>query len=530
MSDKPKETKHWTTLRDQAFFGNLKDQGNPGEYPFTRGLHPDGYRKRIWTIRQYSGFGNPEETNQRFKFLLEQGQTGLSVAFDLPTQMGYDSDHARALGEVGRVGVAISSARDMEVLLKDIPLEKISVSMTINATAPILVAMLQVAAERRGISPDKIMGTAQNDILKEYVARGTFIFPPRPSLRLATDLIVHCTHHLPKFNPISISGYHMRDAGCSIEQEMGFAIANAKTYLDSVISRGVAVDQFAPRLSWIFNTQNEFLAEVAKYRALRRMWAKMLKEEYGAKDPKSWQLRIHVQTGGATLTAQQPENNIVRAAYQALATVLGGVQSMALSCFDEAIAIPTEKAQTLAVRTQQIIAHETGVTETVDPLGGSPYIEALTDELEKRALDCIKLVERAGGSIGAIESGAMQSAIDESAYRQQQEIERGDRIIVGMNRYVDENEQYNGQMFRMDPNSEKRAREALAELRKNRNVEKYQSAITALQNAARNGDQEMMTPILEAVRAEATVGEIADALRSIFGEHLQKAKRFTQAD
>ncbi len=493
----------------------------PGEYPFTRGIHAGGYRERLWTIRQYSGFGTPQETNERFKFLLEQGQTGLSIAFDLPTQMGLDSDHPRSQGETGRVGVAIHCISDMEVVLKDIPLDKISISMTINATAPILVAMLQEVAERRGFAPAQILGTVQNDILKEYVARGTYIFPPRPSLRLATDLIVHCSKHMPKFNPISVSGYHMRDAGCTIEQEMGFALANAQAYMDSTLARGIKIDTFAPRISWIFNTQNEFFAEVAKYRALRRMWAHLLREKYLAKDPKSWQLRVHVQTGGATLTAQQPENNIVRAAYQALASVLGGVQSLALSCFDEAIAIPTERAQTLAVRTQQIIAYETGVAEVVDPLGGAPYIEALTDALEKKAQAVLDSVLKQGGSVSAIESGFIQSAIEESSYRYQREIDEKKRVIVGMNQFTSKEEKLKPEMFRLDPLSQKKALEALGQVRKTRNKANHATALKKLTDTAQDPNQNLMEPILECVRAHATVGEISSALRTVFGEYVE---------
>lgn len=518
--------KHWTLLNQTPYFGDLKKDGKPGEYPFTRGLHESGYRERPWTIRQYSGFGTPEETNKRFKFLMEQGQTGLSLAFDLPTQMGFDSDHVRAKGEVGRVGVAIRTVSDMELVLKDIPLDKISLSMTINATAPILVAFFQVAGERRGVSPAQLMGTAQNDILKEYVARGTFIFPPRPSLRLATDLIVHCARVMPKFNPISVSGYHMRDAGCSIEQEMGFAIANGSAYIESALKQGVSIDEFAPRISWIFNTQNEFFAEVAKYRALRRIWARLLREKFGAKNPKSWQLRVHVQTGGSTLTAQQPENNIVRAAFQALSSVMGGVQSLALSCYDEAVAIPTEKSQTLAVRTQQMIAHETGVTEVVDPLGGAPYIEALTDELEKRALAIMAWVGQSGGAVEAIEKGLIQTAIDEASYRQQQEVERKEKIIVGVNQFQEKSEHFPGEVFKVNPATEKRAKASLAQFKKSRNQKKVEKALRELRNSAELSPQEnLMPPLLEAVRRDATLGEMSDALRGVFGEYHPKRAR-----
>lgn len=499
---------------------------NPGEYPFTRGIHPEGYRKKLWTMRQYSGFGTPLETNQRFKHLLEEGQTGLSIAFDLPTQMGLDSDHPRARGEVGRVGVSIGSVLDMELLLDGIPLGDVSISMTINATAPILVAMLQVVAERQGRAAATLTGTAQNDILKEYVARGTYIFPPRPSLRLATDLIAYCSSNLPKFNAISVSGYHMRDAGCTIEQEIAFPISNAIEYMDAVIKLGVSIDRFAPRISWIFNTQNDFLREVAKYRALRRIWAKLIRETYGALDPRSWQLRVHVQTGGSTLTAQQPENNIVRAAYQAMASVLGGVQSLALSCYDEAIAIPTEHAQKIALRTQQVLAFETGVTEFPDPLGGSPLIEKLTDEIEEGAQAILKRVSERGGAMACVESGEMEREIEESAYKQQREIDSGKRIIVGVNRFKEQRYRSQAQMFRLDPRSERSAQESLARVRMMRNPSEHERALRALRDAASAPDAPLMPLILDAVRAQATVGEISAVLRKVFGEFRETPLRF----
>ena len=424
------ETRRLYTPLDIADVDYMRDIGFPGEYPYTRGIHPTGYRGRLWTFRQYAGYETAEETNKRFKFLLQEGQPGLSVAFDLPTQLGYDSDDPQARGEVGKVGVAIDTLADMETLFDGIPLDRVSTSMTINAPAAVLVAMYAAVAEKQGVPLAEVSGTVQNDILKEYVARGTYIYPPRPSLRLAADLIAWCAREMPKFNSISISGYHIRDAGSTAVQEMAFTFANAMAYIDAVLERGVDIDDFGPRISWIFNTQNNFFEEVAKYRALRRMWARIMRERYGAKDPRSWMFRTHVQTGGATLTAQQPELNIVRAAIQALATVLGGVQSLALSCYDEALCLPTEEAQRIAVRTQQIIAYETGVTDTVDPLGGSYYVEWLTGELERQAWEYIHRIEDMGGAIAAIESGYMQREIQEAAYAQQRAVDEGRKVVV----------------------------------------------------------------------------------------------------
>ena len=384
--------------------------GEPGSYPYTRGIHRDMYAGRPWSIRQYAGFGTGAETNRRFRFLIEQGQAALSTAFDLPTQMGLDSDDPRAAGEVGRVGVAIDGVADMEEMFDGIPLDEVSTSMTINAPAAVLVAMYYVACRRQGRDPSQIRGTAQNDVLKEYVSRGTYVFPPRPSLRLAADLIAWCAEQAPRFNAISLSGYHMREAGCTASQEMAFALANAIAYVEAVVERGIGVDSFAPRLSWIFNTHMDFFEEIAKYRALRRMWASLMRDRFGAEDPRSMMLRTHTQTAGSTLTLQQPENNIVRAAVQALAAALGGVQSMALSCFDEAIAIPTQRAQTLAVRTQQMLQHEFGITEVADPLGGSWYVEQLTDRLEAEARELMDEIERLGGAVAAIEQGFYQQA------------------------------------------------------------------------------------------------------------------------
>jgi len=499
--------------------------GAPGTYPYTRGLHAEGYRRQLWTMRQYAGFGTPRATNARFRALLAQGQTGLSVAFDLPTQMGYDSDSPLADGEVGRVGVAIDSLHDMEVLFEGLPLDRISTSMTINATAPILLAMYVVVAEKQGVHPHDISGTVQNDILKEYVARGTYVFPPRPSLRLAVDVIAYAARELPRFNAISCSGYHMRDAGSTAVQEMAFALANARAYLDATLARGVAIDDFAPRISWIFNTHNDFFQEIAKFRALRRMWAHILRDEYGATNPKSWMLRTHTQTGGVTLRAQQPENNIVRAAYQALAAALGGVQSLALSCFDEALALPTEFSQQLALRTQQILAHETGVRNVADPLGGSYYLEWLTDRLEAEANSLLAEIERLGGAVAAIEQNYMQRAIERAAYAEQKEIESGERPIVGLNCHTDTRGGLGlqGELFRLDEAAAREQQDSLRRIRAQRDAVAIAARLEALRAAAADDGADLMRPILEAVRAYATVGEISDAMRQVFGLHRQAA-------
>jgi methylmalonyl-CoA mutase N-terminal domain/subunit len=495
----------------------VRDLGFPGEYPFTRGIQPTMYRGRPWTIRQYAGFGTPEATNDRFKFLLGQGQPGLSTAFDLPTQMGLDSDDERAAGEVGQVGVAIDSLADMETVFDDIPLDRVSTSMTINAPAPILVAMYVAVADKQGVAREKVSGTAQNDVLKEYVARGTFIYPPKPSLRLAADLIAWCAREAPRFNAISLSGYHMREAGSTAVQEIAFTFANAIAYTEAVVARGVAVDTFAPRLSWIFNTHINFFEEIAKYRALRRMWARIMKERFGATDPRSMMLRTHTQTGGSTLTAQQPENNIVRAAIQALAAALGGVQSMALSCYDEALAIPTEKAQKIAVRTQQIVAEEIGVTDTIDPIAGSYYVESLTNELERRALEEMERIENMGGAVEAIDSGYYHKAILDEAYKWEQEVNEGQRIVVGVNKYRDEEEPA-PEYFRVDPTMAERQREKLERLRDERDSATAEQALARLRTASK-GEENLMPAIIEAVHAYCTLGEIAGAMREVFGEY-----------
>ena len=497
-----------------------RDIGMPGQYPFTRGIQPNMYRGRPWSIRQYAGFGTAEESNRRFKFLLEHGQPGLSVAFDLPTQMGLDSDDPRADGEVGQVGVAIDSLADMEVLFEGIPLGEVSTSMTINAPAPVLAAMYVVVAEKQGVARAAVNATTQNDVLKEYVARGTFIYPPAPSLRLAADLIAYCARETPKFNAISLSGYHMREAGSTAVQEIAFSFANAIAYIDATLERGVSVDDFAGRLSWIFNTHIDFFEEIAKYRALRRMWARLMKERYGAKKPQSMMLRTHTQTGGSLLTAQQPENNIVRAALQALSAVLGGVQSMALSCYDEALAIPTEKAQQIAVRTQQIIAEEIGVTDTVDPLAGSYYVEWLTSELERQAwAELDKIEKEVGGAVKAIESGYYQRLIQEESYKFERAVESGDRVVVGVNKYRTDDEAPT-EFFRVDNAALQQAQvDKLRRLRETRDQGAAQSALEVLRAAARDQKADLMPPIFEAVRAYATLGEISGVMREVFGEY-----------
>jgi methylmalonyl-CoA mutase N-terminal domain/subunit len=505
------------TPEDTADLAYLERLGFPGQYPYTRGIYPTMYRSQLWTMRQYAGMGTAEESNERFRYLLKEGQTGLSVAFDLPTQMGLDSDDPLAEGEVGQVGVAIDSLADMETLFAGIPLDRVTTSMTINAPAAILVAMYIAVGDQQGVPRDQLAGTVQNDVLKEYVARGTYIFPPGPSLRLAADLIAYCTTRVPRWNPISISGYHIRDAGASAAQEMAFAFANAIAYIEAVRRRGLEVDAFAARLSWIFNTHNGFFEEIAKYRALRRMWARLLRERFGATDPRSWIFRTHTQTGGSTLTAQQPENNIVRAALQALAAVLGGVQSLALSCFDEALAIPTEEAQRIALRTQQIIAYETGVTDTVDPLGGAYYVEALTEAVEQKAWSILEEIEAMGGSVAAIERGYMQRAIQEEAYRFQREVEEGKKVIVGVNRFCDSDE-HRTPIFRVNPEAARNQRAKLTVVRARRDDRAVSQALITLREAAL-GEENLMEPILNAVKAYATIGEICGVLREIFGEY-----------
>jgi len=511
------ETRPLYTPADTADLDYNRDLGYPGEFPYTRGVQPTMYRGRLWSIRQYAGFGTPEESNERFKFLLKEGQPGLSVAFDLPTQLGYDSDDELSLGEVGKVGVAIDTLADMETMFDGIPLDQVSTSMTINAPASVLVAMYAVVGQKQGVPQDRIAGTAQNDVLKEYVARGTYIYPPKPSLRLAADLMAYCAKELPRFNPISISGYHIRDAGSTAVQEMAFTFANAIAYIEATIARGVDVDEVGPRISWIFNTQNNFLEEVAKYRALRRMWAKIMKERFGAKDARSLMFRTHVQTGGATLTAQQPEVNIVRAALQALATVLGGTQSLALSCYDEALALPTEDAQRIAVRTQQVIAYESGVGDSIDPFAGSYYIESLTDELESKAWEYLHRIEDMGGTVAAIESGYVQREIQEASYAYQRAIDEGHKVIVGVNRFQNEDEEPPF-IFRPNPKSERAQIERLNRIRKERDNAAAKAALDRLAEVCKDGEN-LMPPIVEAVKAYASVGEICGVMRREFGDY-----------
>jgi len=504
------------TPLDQQGRDYLDANGLPGSFPFTRGVQPTMYRSRFWTMRQYAGFGSAEETNARYHYLLQQGQTGLSVAFDLPTQMGYDSDSPWARGEVGKVGVAISTVADMERLFQGIPLGQVSTSMTINATASILLAMYCVVAERQGVDFAQLQGTIQNDILKEYVARGTYIFPPRESLRLVTDIIAWCAREVPKWNTVSISGYHIREAGATAVEEVAFTLANGLEYIRAAVGQGLKVDQFAPRLSFFFAAHSNILEEVSKFRAARRLWARLLREYYQASE-ESCKLRFHTQTGGVTLTAQQPENNIIRVAYQALAAVLGGTQSLHTNSRDEALSLPTEESVTIALRTQQILAHESGVTDTVDPLAGSYFIESLTDEIEKRARALIEEIEKRGGVVRAIEQGFIQERIAESAYRYQQEVERGERIVVGVNKFQDAVEPQL-KLLRVDERLEERRRELLAEYKRNRNGQAVEESLKAVAETAKT-DNNLMPPIIEAVRKGATLGEISDALRQVFGEY-----------
>ena len=505
------------TPLDIAGLDYERDLGFPGEFPFTRGVQPTMYRGRHWTMRQYAGFGTAEESNQKFRYLLSQGQTGISVAFDLPSQLGYDSDDPMAIAEVGQVGVAIDSLYDMETLFEGIPMDKVSTSMTINAPAAVMLAMYVAAAEKQGVSADKLNGTVQNDVLKEYVARGTYIFPPGPSVRLAADIMEYCAKHVPQWNTISVSGYHMRDAGSTAAQEIGFTFANACAYIDEALSRGLAIDEFAPRISWIFNTHNNFFEEIAKYRALRRLWARLLVEKYGSKDPRSQMLRTHTQTGGSTLVAQQPENNIVRAAVQSLAAVIGGVQSIALSCFDEALALPTDDAQRIALRTQQIIAHETGVADTVDPMAGSYFVEHLTNELERQARDYMKQIDEAGGAVKAIETGWMQAQIAEASWNYQQDVDEKREVIVGVNEYREGGEQP-PVIFSVDRRLVDHQLKRLEHHRRERDQAAVAASLAAL-TVACGGRANLMPRILDAVRAYATLGEVCGAMREVFGEY-----------
>ena len=491
----------------------------PGEYPYTRGVQPTMYRGKFWTMRQYAGFATAEESNKRYKYLLEQGQTGLSVAFDLPTQIGYDSNHPLSEGEVGKVGVAIDSLKDMEILFDGIPLDKVSTSMTINAPASVLLAMYIAVAEKQGVAPDKLSGTIQNDILKEYIARGTYIFPTEPSMRLITNIFEYCATNVPKWNTISISGYHIREAGSTAVQEVAFTIADGIAYVNAAIKAGLDVDEFAPRLSFFFNSHNDLLEEVAKFRAARRLWAKIMKERFEAKDPKSMMLRFHTQTGGSTLTAQQPDNNVVRVAMQTLAAVLGGTQSLHTNSRDEALALPSEDSVRIALRTQQIVAYESGVADTIDPLAGSYYVESLTDEIEKKAAEYIRKIDELGGAAKAVERGFIQQEIQESAYKYQKEIEKGERIVVGMNKFQIEEGAPKG-LLRVDPVVGELQKQKIANLKADRDNQKVEDTLDALGKAAYS-EENLMPFILEAVKAYATLGEICGVLRNVFGEYQQ---------
>jgi methylmalonyl-CoA mutase N-terminal domain/subunit len=495
----------------------LRDLSFPGEYPFTRGVQPTMYRGRLWTMRQYAGFGTAEETNARYKYLLEQGQTGLSVAFDLPTQIGYDADDPIAAGEVGKVGVSISSLEDMETLFDGIPLDQVSTSMTINAPASVLLAMYIAVGKKQGVDPRQLRGTVQNDILKEYVARGTYIYPPNPSMRLITDLFRYCHEYVPRWNTISISGYHIREAGATAVQEVAFTLANAIAYVQAALGAGLEVDDFAPRISFFFNAHNNLLEEVAKFRAARRLWARIMRERFGAQKAKSWMLRFHTQTAGSMLTAQQPENNVVRVALQALAAVLGGTQSLHTNSRDEALSLPTEESVQIALRTQQIIAHESGVSESVDPLAGSYLVESWTDEIERRAIDYIERIDAMGGALRAIEQGYVQREIQESAYRWQLSVDNVDKIVVGVNRFRIK-EELELDRLRVDPAVGERQAARLGTLRKNRDNGMVSRTLSQLETAA-HGDGNLMPLILNSVEQYATLGEICGVLRGVFGEH-----------
>jgi methylmalonyl-CoA mutase N-terminal domain/subunit len=505
------------TPLDMEEFDYLEKLGMPGQYPYTRAVQPTAYRGRYWTMRQYAGFGGAEETNERYHFLLKSGQTGLSVAFDLPTQIGYDSDHPLAQGEVGKVGVAIDSLWDMERLFQGIPLDQVSTSMTINSPCAVLLAMYLAMAEKAGLPFSKLRGTVQNDILKEYSSRGTYIFPPRPSMRLITDIFAYCTAEVPQWNTISISGYHIREAGSTAVQEIAFTLANGIAYVDAAIKAGLKVDDFGPRLSFFFNSHSDFLEEVAKFRAARRLWAKIMKERFGAQDARSLMLRFHTQTAGCTLTAQQPLNNIMRVAFQAMSAVLGGTQSLHTNSFDEAHALPSELAVQVALRSQQVVAYETAVCDTVDPLAGSYYLENLTDQVEARAQDYIDQIDRMGGAVAAIEKGFVQKEIGASAYRYQQEIESGERVVVGVNRFQTKEEKPKG-LLKVDPAVGAKQIARLQELKNTRDNAAVAQALATLKAAAQGADN-LMPPILKAVQTLATLGEICDTLRGVFGEY-----------
>ena len=528
LAKRPERKQDFTTISDIPLsrlytpddldgFNYLESLGFPGEYPYTRGVQPTMYRGRLWTMRQYAGFATAEESNERYKYLLEQGQTGLSVAFDLPTQIGYDSDDEVAQGEVGKVGVAIDSLADMEILFNGIPLDKVSTSMTINAPASVLLAMYIVAGEKEGLDSSHLAGTIQNDILKEYSARGTYIFPPQPSMRIITDVFAYCIENVPRFNTISISGYHMREAGSSAVQEVAFTLANGIAYVEAALKAGLKVDDFAPRLSFFFNSHLDFLEEIAKFRAARRLWAKIMKERFKAENARSLMLRFHTQTAGCTLTAQQPTNNIIRVAFQALAAVLGGTQSLHTNSMDEAFSLPTEEAVAVALKTQQLIGYETGVTDTIDPLAGAYSIEHLTDSIEAEAVEYISRIDDMGGAVAAVEKGFIQREIQDSAYRYQRAIENEERIVVGVNKFQTEDVKPSN-LLRVYPAVGEKQIEKLKKLRAERDQNAVDQSIERLIKAAKS-DENLMPPIIEAVRLYTTLGEICGALRSVFGEY-----------
>ncbi len=506
------------TPADLAGWDYLDALGFPGQFPFTRGIQPTMYRGRFWTMRQYAGYATAAESNRRYRYLLEQGQTGLSVAFDLPTQIGYDADHPLAEGEVGKVGVSICSLADMETLLDGIPLDKVSISMTINAPAAILLAMVIAVAKKQGVEPTKLRGTVQNDILKEYIARGTYIFPPAPSMRLITDLFCYCKDHVPRWNTISISGYHIREAGSTAVQEVAFTFANAIAYVQAALDAGLGVDEFAGQISFFFNAHNHLFEEVAKYRAARRLWARLMRDRFGARDPRSWQLRFHTQTAGSTLTAQQPENNVVRVTLQALAAVLGGTQSLHTNSRDEALALPTEEAVQVALRTQQIIAYESGVADTIDPLAGSYFVEYLTDEIERGAQAYLQKIEALGGALRAIEQGYIQQEIQEAAYRTQRAIEAGEQVVVGINQFAG-GEEPPARILRVDEAVQAEQVERVRRLRQNRDQERVASLLARLEEAARAPSAPLMPLFVECVENYVTLGEMCGVLRRVFGEY-----------
>jgi len=506
------------TPEDTEKLDYLEDLGFPGEYPFTRGVHATMYRGRFWTMRMFSGFGTSEQTNKRFKYLLKEGETGLSIAFDYPTIMGYDSDHPMGRGEVGICGVAVASLKDMEALLEGIPLDKVTTSMTINGPAAILLAMYVAVGDKQGVPREKLGGTTQNDNLKEYFAQKLCIYPPKPSVKLTTDIIEYCTRHLPRWNPISISGYHIREAGANAVQELAFTLYDGITYVESTLDRGLKVDDFAHRLSFFFASHNDFFEEVAKFRAARRLWAKLMKERFHAKNPRSMWMRMHIQTSGCTLTAQQPLNNIMRTTIQALAAVLGGTQSLHTNSFDEALCLPGEQAVRVALRTQQIIAHESGAANTIDPLAGSYYIEALTNEMEEKAMEYIQKVDDMGGAIAAIEKGFFQKEIADSSYKYQREVDEKKRVIVGVNDYKIEEEKLPIELLRIEPKVEKEQVANLQKLRRERDNRKVEEALSKLRRSAEK-DENLMPPIIEAVKAYASLGEVCEVLRQIYGEY-----------